>query len=222
MADDKKTELFEKKPLSPFGIGAAMLASVAAMLLGSLFSDGGTIYGAAIGAGASSTVAVVAENNARKAHAKIRALREQEKADAEPGHHIQERLKELPLGREALVRARQKRIMHSREHPLRSLGLGAGLVLICILSAFFTLFVIEAATGKTVHSNFGGPAQYGTSFNYSTKAPPTEPSFSPSYAPSGAVVPSESLNPSPSPSPSVSSLSPSPSATLAPSTPYSG
>lgn len=214
-----ETESFEKKPLSPISIIAAMTASVASMLLGSLFSDKGTIYGAAIGAAASSTVAVIAENNGRKAHAKLKALREQEKADAEPGHHLQEQLKELPLGREALIRARQKRIMRKgRRSLLKLAGFTAGLVLICCLAAFFTIFAIEAATGKTVHSNFGGPAQYGTSFNYSTKSPaPVTPAPS-SYEGSGGAVPSESPSgspsPSSSPSPSGTSLSPSPSATV--------
>jgi hypothetical protein len=182
---EKKTEPFEKKPLSVITIIAAMTASVAAMLIGSLFSDQGTIYGAAIGAGVSSSVAVIAENRARKAHVRARAL-----------------LGKLP--------AKRRRIFFLS-------GLGAGMALICVLAAFFTLIAIEGATGRTVHSNFNGPAQYGTSFGYSTRSP----SPAPSYAPSGAVVPSESPSPSSSPSPSGSSPSPSPSAT-APSTAFSG
>ncbi len=222
MTDEKKKT--EKKPLSLVSIIAAMTASVASMLLGSLFSDKGTIYGAALGAGTSSTVAVVVENHIRKAHARIRAMREQEKADAEPGHYLQARLKELPLGREALIRARQRRIMQrGRSSPLRFLGLGLGMALVCCLTAFLTLFGIEAATGKTVHSNFSGPAQYGTSFSYGTTLPAPSPSHVPSPSRSGSSSPSQSpsetSSPSPSPSPSVSSPSPSPSATVSSSSP---
>ena len=118
------------------------------------------------------------------------------------------------------ARALAGRLPRKRRRILFLSGLGSGMALIGCLAAFFTLFAIEAATGKTVHSNFSGPAQYGTSFNYSTKKAP-DPSLTSSYAPSGAVPPSESPSVSPSPSPSVSSPSPSPSAT-APSTAYSG
>ena len=169
---------YEKKPLSLITVTAAMTASVASMLAGSLFSDKGTVYGAALGAGVSSTVAVITENHVRKTHVRARALARQ-----------------LP--------ARRRRILFLG-------GLGAGITLAGILAAFLTLFAIEAATGKTVHSNFTGPAQYGTSFSYSTQSP--SPAPTPSYAPSGAVPPSQAPSPSPS----------SPSPTLVPSTAYSG
>ena len=223
----------EKKRLSPFTVIAGAGGSVLAMIAGSLFGVKGTIYGVAIGSIVATTGAYAIEDFSKRAHARTRALLEQAKADTEPGHYLQERLKSLPLGRHALVHAREKRALHEQDWgwKARTVLIG-GMLVLCMASAFGTLFVVEAATGKTLHSSLTGNPQYGTTFGgYSTSSPSPHPSTSVVYQ-SPSALPSASYSPTVTPSlasPTVSisvspsiSPSPSPSDSLSVSPSYTG
>ena len=219
---------YEKKPISPITITGGMLFSVLSMVVCSFFGAAGTLYGAALGSCVSAIGGTVYENAARKTHAKIKARKEQEQADAHPEKHlIQARLASEPLGREALIRAREKRIMLRERNPWRTAGIGAAMMAGCFALAVVTLFTIESATGKTLHSSLTGKAQYGTSFSYSTKSPPA-PAVTPALPFSSSPVPSSSspaatisANPDPDAvpvpasggAPSSGSMSPPPSVT---------
>ena len=220
---------YEKKPISVITITGGMLGSVVSMIIGSFFGAAGTLYGAALGSGISAIGGTIYENAARKAHATLRARKEQERDETQlPKHHLQEQLIELPLGREALIRSRQKRILMQERNPWRvpliSLGMMAG----CFLVAVVTLLGIETATGKTLHANLTGKTQYGNSFSYSTTpprpsvtvtavpdpVPPTtiSPDASPPVIPSGGAS-SSALTSTPTSSPSAT---PPPSGATAP------
>lgn len=199
----------EEKKLSPVTLAAGAVASVTSMLVGSLLGDAGTLLGAAVGSITYSAGAFWYEHGARKAHAKLTARKAQDVAHAQPGKH--------PL------QVRQSWT------PGRRIATIAGTLALCICSALVTLVAIEGATGKTLSSSFGGPAQYGTTIGgYTTKSPASSPppqpssespsamlSGSPSLS-SGTVSPtgiSASPDASPSSSPSVTSASPVPDAT---------
>lgn len=167
----------EEKKLSPIALGAGAVASVASMLLGSLFGDAGTLYGAAIGSVTYSGVAFVVEDRTRKAHAKLRARKAQDRVNAEPEkHHIQAKLAAGPLGEQALIHARVRQDLY-RWNPRRKLAYAAGMMFLCLVSAAATLVAVEGATGKTLSSNLGGPVQYGTTIGgYTTHSPAPSPS----------------------------------------------
>lgn len=219
MAEEKPEE---KKKLSPFTLIAGAAASVTWMLVGSLFGAEGTIYGAALGSVTTTAGAFFYENAARKAHAKLAARKKQDEADAEGTHYLQDRLKALPLGEEALVRARARReLRQDGWGTKKKLALTAGMLVLFMATAIASLFVIESATGQTLHSVLTNQKQYGTTFGgYSTVAPSKAPAtprvaVSPDASPDASPSPSATHSPSPSPSPS-------PTPTLEPSAPYTG
>lgn len=182
---------YEKKPISVITVTGGMLGAIISMFVGSFFGAAGTLYGAALGSGISAIGGTVYENAARKAHATLRARKEQEKDETQlPRHHLQEQLIELPLGREALIRSRQKRILMQERNPWRTAAISLGMITGCFVAAVTTLLVVETATGKTLHASLTGNAQYGNSFSYSTKSP--SPAVSPSSVPSTAVSPDSS------------------------------
>lgn len=188
---------YERKPLSLITTTAGMAATITAMIIGSLFGVSGTLWGAALGSGVSATAGTLYENAARKTHARLLAKREQEKADAHPDKHpLQMRIAETEMGHNALIRAREMRIL-GRRNPWKTAAIGAGLTAACFAIAIVTLVVIESASGRTLHSLTTGNNQYGSSFSYSTKAP-VRP----------RVTPSATVATVPAPSPSSSSASP--------------
>lgn len=205
----------EKKKLSPFTLIAGAAASVTWMVVGSLFGAAGTVYGAALGSVTTTAGAFFYENAARKAHAKLQARKEQEKVDAHPDANPVQ----AQLGAN-LFPAREKRALLQWNRK-RKLGFAAGMLALCMASAVASLFVIESATGQTLHSVLTNQKQYGTTFGgYSTQLPSKAPSVpkvtvspvgSPDASPSHTA--SSTTAPSPSPSPSVS---------LIPSAAYTG
>jgi hypothetical protein len=171
----------EEKKLSPFTLAAGAVASVLSMLVGSLLGDAGTLIGAAVGSVTYSTGAFVVEDRARRAHARLRARRDQDRANAEQGkHYLQERIRANPLGEQALIHARVRQDLHRQGwNPRRKLAMTAGMLGLCLASAVVTLVTVEGATGKTLSSNLGGPAQYGTTLGgYSTHSPSPAPAVS--------------------------------------------
>jgi len=201
---------YDKKLISPITVTGGMIGSVIAMIIGSFFGTKGTLFGAALGSGASATLATVYENTARKAHARLRAVREQEHVETEIWRHpLMERLMHQDGGRDRLIRARQKRILAREKNPWKTAAVSLGVMTGCLLVAVATLFTIETATGKTLHSDLTGNKQYGTSFNYTTVAPTiappssSPPSLSPvSSSPSPSAIVSADINPYASPVPS--------------------
>jgi hypothetical protein len=175
----------EEKKLSPFTLAAGAVASVLSMLVGSLLGDAGTLIGAAVGSITYSTGAFVVEDRARRAHAKLKARKEQDRANAEPGkHYLQQRIQANPLGEQALIRARVRQDLQRQGwNPRRKIMMAAGMLGLCLFAAAATLFTVEGATGKTLSSNLGGPAQYGTTLGGFTT------SHSPSPRPSVQVTP---------------------------------
>jgi hypothetical protein len=211
-----------EKKLSPFTLIGGAAASVTWMLVGSLFGAEGTIYGAALGSVTTTAGAYWYENAARKAQAKLQARKKQDEADAEGTHYLQDRLKALPLGEEALIHARTKRSLHQQGWAGRKkFTFFAGMLALCVASAIASLFVIESATGQTVHSVLTNQKQYGTTFGgYSTEKP-SAPHVTPRVIVSGPATISPSATASASSSPT-SSPSPSPTPTLQPSAAYTG
>ena len=195
----------EKKKLSPLTIGAGAGASVLSMTIGSFFHTAGTLYGAAIGSVTYSVGAYYFEDRGRRARAKVLARMEQGKEPQES----YERLQDLPLER-SLIKSKTTEHLKDTWSPWKRTGLITGLIAVCMASALASLFIIEAATGKTLSSNLTGKAEYGTTWSYSTHSPSPAPSHStPTQTPSaGSSAPS-----SPSPSPDATPSSPSPSAT---------
>jgi hypothetical protein len=124
--------------------------------------------------------------------------------------------------RKVHLSARERSTAGARK-AARTAGIGLALALVTGGVAFGTLGIIEAASGKTLHSLTTGQQQYGNSFNYQT-TPPSSPSFSPSPSyspPASSPTPSPSVSPSISSSPSISpslipSLSPSPALSVLP------
>lgn len=201
MAEGDKKEEFEKKKVSAITVSWGMLWSVASMLIGSYFGVAGTMYGAALGSGMSAAGGVWYENFARKAHAKLKAKKEQEKVERNPERHpLQAKLAAGPLGREGVMQIRERRILHEQHHnPWKTAVLGLAMAIGCFGVAAGTLFTIESASGRTLHSDLTGARQYGTSFGgYSTVAPVT-PSFTPSSPSSSSPSASSDASPDASP-----------------------
>jgi hypothetical protein len=217
------TDEEEKKKLSPLAIAAGAIGSVLSMLVGSLFGDSGTIYGAALSSVTCSVGAFWFEDRTRRAHARLKARKERGKV---PGTQAQEHLADLPLERSIAD-------MRTREHLRRDWGLGRklgvalGMLGLCLGSAAVTLVGVEKATGKTLSSVtgtvVGRQAQYGTTLGgYSTHSPSPVPSLT--VTPSGSVTfvsPSATISASPDTSPDASPdlapSTPSPSPDLTPS-----
>lgn len=200
------TEGYEKKNISLITVTGGMIFSVISMIMGSFLGTGGTLYGAAIGSAVSAIGGTYYENGLRKTQAKLKAKKEQ-KHDEETAISPAVRT-ELIANREKYIRARQNRILNRERNPWKTATLSLGMVFACLLTAGVTLVSVEAATGKTLHSNLPWvkQKQYGTSFSYSTVAPRIRPapSSSASASPSGSLTAA--------PSPSATSASPSPDA----------
>lgn len=191
----EKEQDYERKRISVITVTGGMIFSVLAMVAGSALGTAGTLYGAAFGSGFSAIGGTIYENMARKAHAKLKARKEQEEAETRmiPGG-IMDRTLAVPGGREALIRSRTKRIMYRERNPWKTATLALGSLVLFVLVALGTMFGVEKATGKTLHANVTNSRQYGTSFSYSTVPPP-----SPSPLPSSPVPSSSSTSPSTSP-----------------------
>jgi len=83
----------------------------------------------------------------------------------------------------------------------------------CLLAAFLTAFTIEKATGKTLHSDLTGKAQYGNSFSFSTRSPSPAPRVTETDVP--VVTPSTIIATTPSPSATVTvTATPTPTVTI--------
>lgn len=191
----EKEQDYERKRISVITVTGGMIFSVLAMVAGSWLGTAGTLYGAAFGSGFSAIGGTIYENMARKAHAKLKARKEQEEAETRmiPGG-IMDRTLAVPGGREALIRSRTKRIMYRERNPWKTATLALGSLVLFALVTLGTLFGVEKATGKTLHANVTNSRQYGTSFSYSTVPPP-----SPSPLPSSPVSSPSSTSPSASP-----------------------
>src|SRR5512146_1503665 len=72
---------YERKRISVIAVTGGMIISVLSMVAGSWLGTAGTLYGAAFGSGFSAIGGTIYENMARKAHAKLKARKEQEKAE---------------------------------------------------------------------------------------------------------------------------------------------
>ena len=195
----------EKKKLSPLTLAAGAGASILSMVIGSYFKTAGTIAGAAIASVTYSVGAFWFEDKARKAHARVVARRKQGKPQ-----ESYERLADRPLER-TLILAEASRALTRDWSPGKRLGLSAGILAVCLASAFSVLFVIEAATGKTLSTNLGRDHQYGTTLGRHSSV---SPSPAPSVSPSSITTPPTSAVPvSPSDAPSGVLPSATPSAT---------
>lgn len=184
----------EKKKLSPLTLAAGAGASILSMVIGSFFKTAGTIAGAAIASVTYSVGAFWLEDKTRKAHARVMARRKQGK---EPGSY--ERLADLPLERSLILAETSKSIARDWS-PGKRLGVSAGILAVCLASAFSVLFVIESATGKTLSTNLGRDHEYGTTLGgHSSVSPSPAPSVSPS---SISTTPTSTASVSPSEAPS--------------------
>jgi hypothetical protein len=200
----------EKKKLSPFTVVGSMGAAALAMIIGARLKTEGTIPGAALGSGVSTVTAFIIETRSRKAHAKLKALREKDKPGA-PGTYIRE-LQDMPLERR-LTDDRAKEIVRRTWSVRKRLVLAGGLMVLCMGSAVASLFIIESATGQTLHSVLTNQKQYGTTLGgYSSQKPspvPVSPRVtmiapsteSPAGSPSAPFSSTPSLTPSPAQSP---------------------
>lgn len=214
MADEE-----EKKKLSPLAVAGGAGGSVLSMLIGSLFGDAGTIYGAALSSVVCSVGAFFFEDRTRRAHARLKARKERGKS---PGTEAQEHLADLPLER-AIAQTRIHEHLRRDWGLGKKLGVALGMLGLCLGTAAVTLVGVEKATGKTLSSVtgtvVGRQAQYGTTLGgYSTHSPSPAPSFSVSSSFS-VVTPSASAPPDASPdaSPDLAPSAPSPSPDLTPS-----
>lgn len=210
MAEEKSEE---KKKLSPFTLIAGAGGSIIAMVIGARLKTDGTIPGAAIGSVVSSGSAFLIETRSQRAHARLKARKEQDKVDAHPETHpVQAQLEAN------LFPAREKRALLSWNRKTKLVFIG-GMLALCMASAVASLFVIESATGQTLHSVLTNQKQYGTTFGgYSTQKPSV-----PTVSPAGVTPAPGTESPSASATaPSSPIPSPSPSPTMEPSAPYTG
>ena len=200
----------EKKKLSPFTLAAGAGASVLSMVIGSYFKTAGTIAGAAIASVTYSVGAFWFEDKARRAHARVTARRKQGKTP-----ESYERLADLPLERTMILAEASREV--ARDWGLgKRLGVSAGILAVCLVSAFSVLFLIETATGKTLSTNLGRDHQYGTTLGgHSSISPSPAPSVTPS---SISTPPTSATSVSPSEAPS----GVLPDATSTPSASYTG
>lgn len=194
----------EEKKLSPVTLAAGAAASVLSMIIGSFFGDAGTLYGAAISSVTYSAGAFFMEDRTRKAHAKLRARKVEDRANAElDKHHLRARILDNPLGEQSLLHARVRQEQYKEGwNPRRKLAMICGMLALCVVSAAMALVTIETATGKTLSSSFGvGPAQYGTTLGgYTTRSPSPRPRMQVSSAsPSGSTTAPSSPSPDASP-----------------------
>ena len=209
----------EEKKLSPITLAAGAVASVVSMLVGSLLGDAGTLIGAAVGSITYSTGAYIVEDRTRRAHARLKARKSTDKAAAEPQkHYLQAEMAQRPLARRGLDHAKAEQELRHTWNPRRRMAMAAGMLGLCLFAAIATMITVEAATGKTLSSNLGGPPQYGTTLGgYSTHSPSPAP-VTPSPAPS-SVSPSVG---SPAPSGVLPDASPDAVPDATPSAVYTG
>jgi len=96
--------------------------------------------------------------------------------------------------------------------------MAAGMLGLCLFAAIATMITVEAATGKTLSSNLGGPPQYGTTLGgYSTHSP--SPAARVSSPTPSSVIPSAG---SPAPSGVIPDASPDAVPDATPSAVYTG
>lgn len=196
----------EEKKLSPVTLAAGAGASVVSMVIGSLFGDAGTLFGAALSSITYSVGAFIFEDRTRKAHAKLKARKQRGKGQ-------ETYLADMPLERH-IDELRAHRTLHRTWNLGHKLGVAGGLLAVTLSACLVTLVVVEHATGKTLSSNLGGPVQYGTTLGgYSTHSPSPAPVVT--VTPSGSGVsasPSATLSGSPEASPDAAPFSVTPDA----------
>jgi len=188
-----KEEEYERKRISVITVTGGMVFSVLSMVAGSWLGTAGTLYGAAFGSGFSAIGGTVYENMARRAQAKMKARKEQEKAETMT---ISPAMREMLISKRDENIARRERDILRQQHrdPWKTATMVLGSLVLFTLVTLGTLVGVEKATGKTLHANVTGTRQYGTSFSYSTAIPPKR-LVTPSASPS-SVAP---FSPSPAP-----------------------
>lgn len=186
-------EDYERKRISVITVTGGMIISVLAMVAGSWLGTAGTLYGAAFGSGFSAIGGTIYENMARKAHAKLKARKEQEEVERTTISPLMR--EKLMQNRKTFIARREQEILRQQHRdPWKTATVALGSLVLFALVTLATLFGVEKATGKTLHANVTNSKQYGTSFSYSTVPPP-----SPSPLPSSPVPSSSSASPSASP-----------------------
>lgn len=197
-----KDEQYERKRISAITVTGGMIISVLSMVAGSWLGTAGTLYGAAFGSGFSAIGGTIYENMARKAHAKLKARKEQEIAETQT---ISPAMREMLISkRDENIARREKEILRQQHRdPWKIATVTLGSLMLFALVTLSTMIVVEKATGKTLHANVTGTRQYGTSFSYSTVTPPS-PAATSSLLPSSPVPSSPSPSPSPDATPDAS------------------
>lgn len=191
----EKEQDYERKRISVITVTGGMIFSVLAMVAGSWLGTAGTLYGAAFGSGFSAIGGTIYENMARKAHAKLKARKEQEEIEQTTISPLMR--EKLMQNRKTFIARREQEILRQqRRDPWQVATAILGSLVLFALVTLGTLFGVEKATGKTLHANVTNSRQYGTSFSYSTVPPP---SVTPSVEPSSPVPSSSSASPSASP-----------------------
>lgn len=191
---------YERKRISVITVTGGMIFSVLSMVAGSWLGTAGTLYGAAFGSGFSAIGGTIYENLARKAHAKMKARKEQEKAETMT---ISPAMRQMLIAkRDENIARREKDILRQQHRdPWKIATVALGSLVLFTVVTLGTMTVVEKVTGKTLHANVTGAKQYGTSFSYSTATPP---SVTPSLLPSSPVPSPSSVSPSPDASPDAS------------------
>lgn len=187
------TDDYEKKKISIITLTGGMIGSVGSMLVGSYFGVAGTLYGAAVGSGASAVLGTLWENSTRKAHAKLKARKEQEEAERTT---ISPAMREMLISKRDENIARRERDILRQQHrdPWKIATVTLGSLMLFTAVTLATMFGIEKATGQTLHAAVTGTRQYGTSFSYSTEPPPAA-TVTPSLSSSSPVPSSPSATP---------------------------
>ena len=187
-------ENYERKRISVITVTGGMIFSVLSMVAGSWLGTAGTLYGAAFGSGFSAIGGTVYENMARKAHAKMRARKEQEEVEQTTISPLMR--EKLMQERKTFIARREQDILRQQHRdPWKIATVTLSSLVLFILVTLGTMFGVEKATGQTLHSLLPhhGARQYGTSFSYSTVRPKV--SVTPSPLPSSPVPSSPSAIP---------------------------
>lgn len=195
-------EEYERKRISVITVTGGMIFSVLAMVAGSWLGTAGTLYGAAFGSGFSAIGGTIYENMARKAHAKMKARKEQEKAEQTT---ISPAMRQMLISkRDENIARREKDILRQQHRdPWKMAAVTLGSLMLFTAVTLATMFGVEKATGKTLHASVTGTRQYGTSFSYSTEPPPAA-TVTPSLSPSSPVPSSSSPSAAPDATPDAS------------------
>lgn len=214
-----KEEEYERKRISVITVTGGMIFSVLSMVAGSWLGTAGTLYGAAFGSGFSAIGGTVYENMARRAHARMKARKEQEKAETMT---ISPAMREMLISKrdENIARREQDILRQQHRDPWKIATVTLGSLVLFTLVTLGTMVVVEKATGKTLHADVTRTRQYGTSFSYSTVPPPKQfvtPSASASSLAPSSPSPAPDATPDASPDQTPTGGAPSPAQTSMPS-----